>query len=107
MPIVSSSPTTCPSTEDELRHIGHEVLGARPNVARQLRGTDWHPSRYDPRPYIRDHRPDVCLFVSPCAWSSSSRGSSRVRLPPRPHGHHQGHPEPPHHRSRASGTIRR
>ena len=55
-----------PDLEDELRRIGHEVVGGpAERVTAICSGTDWHPSRYDPRPFIRAHRPDVCLFVSP------------------------------------------
>ena len=55
-----------PDLEDELRRIGHEVVGGpAERVTAICAGTDWHPSRYDPRPFIRAHRPDVCLFVSP------------------------------------------
>lgn len=66
MPIRFFLTDDVPELEDELRRIGHEVLGApSERVTARCAGTDWHPSRYDPRPYIRDHRPDVCLFVSP------------------------------------------
>jgi len=55
-----------PDLEDELRRIGHEVVGGpAERVTAICAGTDWHPSRYDPRPFIRAHRPDACLFVSP------------------------------------------
>lgn len=56
----------CPELEAELRRIGHDVVGGPADrVTARCAGTDWTPARYDPRPFIQGHRPDVCLFVSP------------------------------------------
>ena len=56
----------CPELEAELRRIGHEICGTPADrVTASCAGSDWHPKRYDVRPHVQGHRPEVCLFVGP------------------------------------------
>lgn len=56
----------CPDLEAELRRLGHEICGGPADRVKAVcAGSDWHPKRYDVRPHVQGHRPDVCLFVGP------------------------------------------